>query len=72
MPWYEKTVQKLDADKQYSHYELISKLRQDNPELRESSYHWAINGMIQSGSIIKAGYNEYRIPDGQEKKKYRR
>ena len=71
MPWYEKTVQKLDADRQYSHYELISKLRQDNPELRESSYHWAINGMIQSGSIIKAGYNEYRIPDGQEKKKYK-
>ena len=70
MQWYEHTVEKLEPDRQYSHQALISKLRQDNPELRESSYHWAISGMLQSGSIVKTGYNEYRIPDGREKKIY--
>ena len=71
MQWYDHTVQKLEPDRQYSHQELISELRQDNPQLRESSYHWAISGMLHSGSIVKIGYNEYRIPDGCERKPYK-
>ena len=70
MQWYDHTVEKLEPDRQYSHQALISELRQDNPELRESSFHWAISGMLRSGSIVKTGYNEYRIPDGREKKEY--
>ena len=71
MQWYERTVQKLEPDRQYSRQALVSELRQDNPQLRESSFHWAISGMLRSGSIIKTGYNEYQIPDGREKKPYR-
>ena len=71
MQWYDHTVQKLEPDRQYSHQELISELRQDNPQLRESSYHWAISGMLHSGSIVKIGYNEYIIPDGCERKPYK-
>ena len=71
MQWYERTVQKLEPNQQYSRQALVSELRQDNPQLRESSFHWAISGMLHSGSIIKTGYNEYQIPDGREKKIYR-
>ena len=71
MHWYDYTILKLDPDRQYSHQELISELRQDNPKLSESSYHWAISGMLHSGSIVKIGYNEYTIPDGCERKPYK-
>ena len=39
--------------------------------MSESSYHWAISGMLHSGSIVKIGYNEYTIPDGCERKPYK-
>ncbi len=71
MHWYDYTILKLDPDRQYSHQELISELRQDNPKLSESSYHWAISEMLHSGSIVKIGYNEYTIPDGCERKPYK-
>ena len=71
MQWYDRTVQKLEPDRQYSHQDLVSELQQDNPQLKESSFHWAISGMLHSGSIIRTGYNEYQIPDGREKKIYR-
>ena len=46
----------------YSYRNLMSELKQLNPELSPCSYKWAINDLVKSGKIIKNGYNEYALP----------
>jgi hypothetical protein len=71
MQWYEPTSKKLEAGQRYSHQELVGLLRNDYPHMRDSSYHWAICGMLKSGEIIKSARNVYMVPDGKEKRIYR-
>nr|MBQ4457610.1 hypothetical protein [Clostridia bacterium] len=71
MQWYEPTSKRLEAGQRYSHRELIGLLRSDYPHMRDSSYHWAICGMLKSGEIIKTARNVYMVPDGKEKQIYR-
>ncbi len=70
MQWYEPTSKKLEAGQCYSHQELVGLLRDDYPHLRDSSYHWAICGMLKSGEIIRTARNVYMVPDGKEKRIY--
>ena len=70
MPWYDTTVEKLEADKIYSHNSLITLLRTYNPNVKESSYNWAIAGMLKEGIIIKRGYDEYSLSDDKDKTVY--
>ena len=71
MQWYEPTSKKLEAGQLYSHRELIGLLKKDYPHMRDSSYHWAIYGMLKNGEIIKTARNVYMVPDGKEKQIYR-
>lgn len=71
LQWYELTSKKLEAGQRYSHQELIGLLRRDYPHMRDSSYHWAICGMLKTGEIIKTARNVYMVPDGKEKRIYR-
>ena len=70
MPWYDTTVEQLEADKIYSHNSLITLLRKYNPNAKESSYNWAITGMLKGGIIIKRGYDEYTLFDNKNKAVY--
>ena len=67
MPWYDTTVDQLESDKIYSHNSLITLLRKYNPDVKESSYNWAITGMIKGGIITKRGYDEYSLSDDKDK-----
>ena len=71
MQWYEPTSKKLEAGQHYSHQELVGLLKNDYPHMRDSSYHWAICGMLKTGEIIKTARNVYMVPDGKEKRIYR-
>lgn len=71
MQWYEPTAKKLQAGQRYSHRELVGLLRSDYPHMRDSSYHWAICGMLKNGKIIRTARNVYMVPDGTEKRIYR-
>ena len=53
MQWYEATSKKLEVGHRYSHQELIKLLKSDYPQMRDSSYHWAVCGMLKSGNLIK-------------------
>ncbi len=64
MQWFDKTVQKMKPYTRYTRQEIISLLRIDDPSLHEGSYHWAIGGMLKSGKIIRNGFDEYMLPEG--------
>ena len=70
MQWYEPTYKKLEVGQRYSHQELIGLLKTDYPQMRDSSYHWAVCGMLKRGGLIKAARNVYMVPDGLEKQMY--
>jgi len=61
--WYDNALKSLETGKSYSHKALLSELKRINPSLSSNTYHWAISCMIQSGKIIKRGYDEYTLPD---------
>ena len=70
MPWYDNTVKQLEADKIYSHKSLITLLKTFNPDAKESSYNWAITGMLKDGVLIKRGYDEYTLCGNKAKADY--
>ena len=71
MQWYEPTYEKLKVGHRYSHQELIKLLESDYPQMRESSYHWAVCGMLKSGNITRIARNAYVVQNVQEKPLYR-
>ena len=71
MQWYEATSKKLEAGHRYSHQELIKLLTNDYPQMRDSSYHWAVCGMLKSGSLTKIARNVYVVQNERKKPVYR-
>ena len=71
MQWYEATSKKLEAGHRYSHQELIRLLKSDYPQMRNSSYHWAVCGMLKSGNLTKVARNVYVVQNEREKPVYR-
>ena len=71
MQRYEATSKKLEVGHRYSHRELIRLLKSDYPQMRNSSYHWAVCGMLKSGSITKIARNIYVVQSEREKPVYR-
>ena len=59
MQWYEGTSKKLEVGYRYSHQDLIRLLKSDYPQMSESSYHWAVCGMLKSGNLTKVARNVY-------------
>ena len=71
MQWYEATSKKLEAGHRYSHQELIKLLKNNYPQMRDSSYHWAVCGMLKSGNLTKVARNVYVVQNEREKPMYR-
>ena len=71
MQWYEATSKKLEVGHRYSHQELIKLLKNDYPQMRDSSYHWAVCGMLKSGNLTKVARNVYVMQNEREKPVYR-
>ena len=71
MQWYEATSKKLEVGHRYSHQELIKLLKSDYPQMRDSSYHWAVCGMLKSGNLTKVARNVYVAQNEREKPVYR-
>ena len=71
MQWYEATSKKLEVGHRYSHQELIKLLKNDYPQMRDSSYHWAVCGMLKSGSLTKIARNVYVVQNERKKPVYR-
>jgi hypothetical protein len=69
--WYEATSKKLEAGHRYSHQELIKLLKNNYPQMRDSSYHWAVCGMLKSGSLTKIARNVYVVQNERKKPVYR-
>ena len=70
MPWYEQIKNGLKRGEIYSHKELTDKLKFLKPDLADSTYHWAISGLVREGQIIRLGYDAYSRPDSSTKKEY--
>ena len=71
MQWYEPTYGKLKVGHRYSHQDLIKLLENDYPQMRESSYHWAVCGMLKSGNITRIARNAYVVQNERGKPLYR-
>ena len=71
MPWYDKTTQSMKPNRKYTRQQLISMLREDAPSLNDGSYQWAVGGMLKSGEIIRTGFDEYKVTEGNELSVYR-
>ena len=70
MPWYEQIKNGLKRGEIYSHKELTDKLKFLKPDLADSTYHWAISGLVREGQIVRLGYDAYSRPDSSTKKEY--
>lgn len=64
MSWYDRTTQNMEPDRTYTRQQLVSMLREDTPSLNDGSYQWAVGGMLKSGEIIRTGFDEYRVAEG--------
>ena len=71
MQWFEGTSKKLEVGYRYSHQDLIRLLKSDYPQMSESSYHWAVCGMLKSGNLTKVARNVYVVQNEREKPMYR-
>ena len=50
---------------------IIRLLKSDYPQMSESSYHWAVCGMLKSGNLTKVARNVYVVQNEREKPMYR-
>ena len=64
MPWYEELVNRIDEHKTYCRKEIIDELRMLRKDLSESTYNWALNGLLRGGSLTKLGYDSYSLSPG--------
>ncbi|MDO4283905.1 MAG: hypothetical protein Q4C60_01090 [Eubacteriales bacterium] len=70
MQWYEEVLDHIDNKKTYSHKELIEELKMLKTDLAESTYHWAISGLVRSGALIRQGYDSYALSSSLPKEEY--
>ena len=64
MPWYEELVNRIDEHKIYCRKELIDELRMLRTDLSESTYHWALNGLLRGRVVTRLGYDSYSMSSG--------
>ena len=55
MQWYEEVLDRIDDKKIYCHKELVDELRKLKTGLSESTYHWAISGLVRDGALTRLG-----------------
>jgi len=70
MQWYEEVTDRLVDKKTYRHKELVNLLKGLKADLSESTYHWAISGLIRTGSLIRRGYDSYSLSSDSNDDKY--
>lgn len=70
MPWYDGTVQALEAGKVFKRSDLIAALRRDHPDLSSNSFQWAIGGLLNSGAISRIGRDAYLLSAGAVQQSY--
>ena len=70
MQWYEEVLDHIDDKKIYCHKELMDELRKLKTDLSDSTYHWAISGLVRDGAITKLGYDSYALSLGLPKNEY--
>ena len=70
MRWYEEVLDRIDDKRVYSHKELMDELRVLRTGLSESTYHWAISGLVRDGAITRLGYDSYSLSSGMPKDEY--
>ena len=63
--WYEGITKKMVKGQLYSHKTIVDWLSLEKPGLSKSGYHWAINKLLQRGALVRKGYGEYSLPDGE-------
>ena len=70
MQWYKEVLDCMDDKKIYGHKELIDELKMLKTGLSESTYHWAISGLVRDGSLTRLGYDSYSLSSGIPKNEY--
>ena len=70
MLWYEEVLDRIDIKKIYSHKELIDELKILKPDLSESTYHWAVSGLVRKGVLTRLGYDSYSLSSDLPKDEY--
>ena len=68
--WYEEVLGRIDHKKIYSHKELISELKRLKTYLSDSTYHWAVSGLVREGALTRQGYDTYVFSSDKTKAKY--
>ena len=70
MQWYEEVLYRIDDKKTYCHKELMDELRMMKADLAESTYHWAISGLVRDGALTRLGYDSYSLSSDLPKDEY--
>ena len=70
MQWYEEVLDRIDDKKIYCHKELMDELRLLKTDLSDSSYHWAISGLVRDGALTRRGYDSYSLSSDHPKDEY--
>ena len=70
MQWYEEVLDRIDDKKTYCHKELMDELRMLKTGLSDSTYHWAISGLVRDGALTRLGYDSYSLTSGHSKDEY--
>ena len=70
MHWYEEVLDRIDEKKIYCHKELMDELRMLKTGLSESTYHWAITGLVRDGALTRLGYDSYSLSSDIPKDEY--
>ena len=70
MQWYEEVIGRIDDKKIYSHKELMDELRMLKTDLSDSTYHWAISGLVRDGALTRRGYDSYSLSSDHPKDEY--
>ena len=70
MQWYEEVLDRIDDKKTYCHKELVDELRMLKTDLSDSTYHWAISGLVRDGALTRQGYDSYSLTSDHPKEEY--
>ena len=70
MQWYEEVLDHVKTGRIYCHRELLDELKSLKSGLSESSYHWAISGLVRDGALIREGYDSYALPSDSPREEY--
>lgn len=62
MQWYDNTVSALEPGKTYTRSALMDCMKKNNPSLSRNSFQWAVGSMVQSGKLVRTGFDEYKLP----------